>query len=778
MPVAPRAIPWLVLSILCLVPGALAQDEGGKNSTTPPVVIHGPPPPEPPAVLSRDDRGRVTIRATRIAEPIVLDGKLDELLYRQVPPVNGFVQQEPNEGAPATEDTDAWIFFDDENVYISARCWDSHPERMIANEMRRDHRNIFQNENFTIVLDTFYDRRNGFFFQTNPLGALRDQEVGDEGNQNNNDWNTVWHVRASKFDRGWVLEVAIPFKSLRYKEGRDQIWGINLKRSVRWKNEESFISPVAASHRFRGVYRFSEAATLVGIQAPLSSRNLELKPYGISSVVTDKEAEPQQLNDFGAAVGFDLKYGLTKSLIADFTYNTDFAQVEEDEQQVNLTRFSLFFPEKREVFLEGQSIFAFGGVQQQGNFGNRPGGQNEEVTPIMFFSRSIGLTEDGEDPIIAGGRVTGRTGPFRIGALNIQTEGIEGTSVDPTNSSVFRLRRDILSRSDIGVIATHRTTSLTEGASANSLAGVDANFAFFQNLKLNTYYAVSRTPLVETEASLGGSEVSYLGRLDYGGDRYGLQLEHLKVGESFRPELGFVRREAFERSFVQGRFSPRPSSIDWVRRFTFQGELDYITGEPTGIVETRRIQGRFETELESGGEASFEYNHQYEFLPEEFEIYEGIFLPVGSYEFQDILLAYRFGAQFAVPGFVSFRTGSFFDGDRQEFAYSGRIEVSPKLSIEPRTSLSIVDLVEGSFTATLVSSRVNFTLSPRTAISALVQYNSSDDTMTSSARLRWEYEPGSDLFVVYTDGRDTSFGGFPAIASRTFAVKFTKLFRF
>ncbi|HXV62676.1 MAG TPA: carbohydrate binding family 9 domain-containing protein, partial [Vicinamibacteria bacterium] len=259
MPVAPRAIPRLVVSVLCLVPGALAQDEGGKNSTTPPVVIHGPPPPEPPAVLSRDDRGRVTIRATRIAEPIVLDGKLDELLYRQVPPVNGFVQQEPNEGAPATEDTDAWIFFDDENVYISARCWDSHPERMIANEMRRDHRNIFQNENFTIVLDTFYDRRNGFFFQTNPLGALRDQEVGDEGNQNNNDWNTVWHVRASKFDRGWVLEVAIPFKSLRYKEGRDQIWGINLKRSVRWKNEESFISPVAASHRFRGVYRFSEA---------------------------------------------------------------------------------------------------------------------------------------------------------------------------------------------------------------------------------------------------------------------------------------------------------------------------------------------------------------------------------------------------------------------------------------------------------------------------------------------------------------------------------------
>ncbi|MGH9335470.1 MAG: carbohydrate binding family 9 domain-containing protein, partial [Vicinamibacteria bacterium] len=242
----------------------VAQDRESDDGA---LVLHGPPPPVPPAVVSRDEAGRVTLRATRLREPLVLDGKLDEAIYSQVPAVSDFVQQEPREGEPATERTEAWVFFDDRNVYVSARCWDDHPENMVINEMRRDNFGIYQNENVTLVFDTFYDRRNGFFFQTNPLGALRDQAVGDEGQANNRDWNTVWDVKASVFDQGWMVEIAIPFKSLRYKPGRDQIWSFNLRRSIRWKNEETFLSPVAASHRYLGIYRFSEAATLVGIEA-------------------------------------------------------------------------------------------------------------------------------------------------------------------------------------------------------------------------------------------------------------------------------------------------------------------------------------------------------------------------------------------------------------------------------------------------------------------------------------------------------------------------------
>ncbi|HEY7699394.1 MAG TPA: DUF5916 domain-containing protein, partial [Vicinamibacteria bacterium] len=396
----------LLLGAALLSPPLAAQSGESDRS----VVIHGPAPPVPPAVISRDENGRVTLRATRIAEPVLLDGKLDEAVYSRIPAVSDFVQQEPREGEPATEKTEAWVLFDDENIYVSARCWDSHPERMVINEMRRDNFNIFQNENVTLVFDTFYDRRNGFFFQTNPLGALRDQAVGDEGQTNNQDWNTVWEVKASVFDQGWMVEIAIPFKSLRYRPGRDQIWSFNLRRSIRWKNEETFLSPVAASHRFRGIYKFSEAATLVGIEVPGSARNLELKPYGLGSVVTDHTSDPPVSNDFDGDAGIDAKYGLTSGLVADFTYNTDFAQVEEDQEQVNLTRFSLFFPEKRDFFLEGQSIFTFGGVDLRGGGRNFPGDDETELTPIPVFSRRIGLTEDGIDPILTGGRVTGRAG--------------------------------------------------------------------------------------------------------------------------------------------------------------------------------------------------------------------------------------------------------------------------------------------------------------------------------------------------------------------------------
>jgi Domain of unknown function (DUF5916) len=767
-----------LLVVLVLASSAIAApSHAGQQRDEQPVVIFGPPPPVAPAVVSRNESGRVTFRATRIAEPIVLDGKLDEEIYREVPGTEGFVQQEPHEGEPATERTELWIFYDDKNVYFSARCWDSHPERMVINEMRRDNFNIFQNENVTVVIDPFYDRRNGYFFQTNPLGALRDQQVTDEGQSNNQDWNTVWDAKGSVFDQGWIAEISIPFKSLRYKKGRNQIWGFNFKRSVRWKNEEDYLSPIAASHRFRGIYRFSDAATLVGIEAPTGSRNLELKPYGIATVVTNRDPDfPLQENDAGADAGIDLKYGLTQGLIADFTYNTDFAQVEEDQQQVNLTRFSLFFPEKREFFLEGQGIFGFGGVQQRGG-SNRPGDSAADLTPILFFSRTIGLTADGEDPILAGGRVTGRAGPFRIGALNIETRGIEGTIYEPTNFSVLRLRRDVLKRSDVGIIATHRTTSLTEGGSSNSVFGVDGNFAFFDNLRVNGYYAASETPIAGG-GSLGGNDVSYLGKLDYGGDRYGLQLEHLKVGESFKPELGFVTREAFRRSFAQARFSPRPVSIESVRRFVFQGEADYIEGEPSARVETRRFQGRFQIEFESGDEASVELTRQYEFLPEEFEITEGTFLPVGPYQFGDVNFVYRFGPQRPVPGFVTYRTGSFFDGTRRELTFNGRIEVTSKFSIEPNVAFNVVDIPEGPFTAKLVSSRFNWTLSPRMLVASLVQYNSTSDSLATSVRFRWEYEPGSDFFVVFTDGRFTDVRGFPSLLNRTFAVKFTKLFRF
>ncbi len=749
-------------------PATTAPSEEAAPTSTGSLPAFSPPAPRAPEVMARDSEGRITLRATRLAEPIVLDGKLDDPIYSRVKSVSGFIQQEPDEGEPASEETEAWIFFDDRNFYVSVRCWDSHPERMIANEMRRDHNNIFRNESIVLVLDTDYDRRNGFYFATNPLGALRDQSVGDEGQNNNADWNTVWDVGASMDDRGWVFEMAVPFKSLRFKNVGPQVWSFNLRRIVAWKNERTFLAPIAAAHSMSGVFRFSDAATLVGVEVPGSNRNLELKPYALSSLTTNQKADEPFSNDPNADVGFDVKYGLTSGLIGDFTYNTDFAQVEEDQQQINLTRFSLFFPEKRDFFLESQSIFAFGGAATRGFRGG--------LTPIMFFSRRIGLTEDGEDPIRVGGRVTGRAGHYRIGALNIQTQGVEEDPLIPaTNFSVLRVRRDFLQRSDIGVIATYRNSSFTEGAGSNGVFGFDGNFAFFEALQLNSYYAVSDTPL-DQGGTTGDNNSSYLGKLDYGGDRYGLILEHLYVGEDFQPELGFLRREAFRRNFVQGRFSPRPRSIEAIRRFVWQADVDRIT-DTGGRLETRNVQGQFSIEFDNSDRLRVQYNDIFEFLPEEFEISDDVILPVGEYRFQDLEFAYTFGPQRPLPSTIRYQTGGFWSGNLDTLSFNGRVEISPKFSIEPRLSLNWVDLPEGDFNTRLVSARVNYTFSPRMFVSSFIQYNSSRGSVSSSIRFRWEYEPGSDLFVVYSEGRE-DLSLTPFLANRTFAVKFTKLFRF
>ena len=315
-----------------------------------PFAIAGPPPPTPPATIARDTQGRITIRAVPVATAPRVDGQLDESWYGSTPPLSDFIQNEPTAGAPATERTEVWVAYDSANVYVTVRAWESQSDRMVVNEMRRDSQNIWQNASVSFMFDTYYDRRNSVMFSVNPLGGRMDSQVTDE-RVFNSDWNPVWDLAVGTFDGGWTAEAAIPFKSLRYRPGRAQVWGFNVRRTNRWKNEISYLAPISVGS---SIGRASQAATLVGIEGPSGSRNVEIKPYVISDLASDATATPRISNDAGGDVGLDVKYGLTQNLTADLTYNTDFAQVEADQQQVNLTRFSLFFPEKREFFLENQ----------------------------------------------------------------------------------------------------------------------------------------------------------------------------------------------------------------------------------------------------------------------------------------------------------------------------------------------------------------------------------------------------------------------------------------
>ena len=500
---------------------------------------------------------------------------------------------------------------------------------------------------------------------------------------------------------------------------------------------------------------------MVGNEPPSQALNLELKPFATADSRTDLTADDPYSNDLDGDVGFDLKYGLTRSLTADFTYNTDFAQVEADEQQVNLTRFGLFFPEKRDFFLEGKDVFGFAGASA-----NRGG----DETPTMFFSRQIGLADDFVVPINVGGRVTGRAGAYTLGLLAIQTEELPAVAVPSTNFGVVRLKRDVFRRSNIGMIGTYRSHAV-ESDGSNKLIGFDGNFAFYENVDINAYYARTDSP------DRTGRDTSYLGRFVYGGDRYGVELERLAVGENFNPEVGFTRREDFERSFGKLRFSPRPQWLDAVRKFSFEGGVDYFANG-AGVVETRQAEFQFQTEFESGDNIFTSYRRNYEFLDEEFDITDDVIIPVGGYTYDRIAGTYRFGPQRRVSGRVRVETGGFFSGDLTEFQVQGRAEITPQFSIEPRVAINWADLPEGSFTTKLFRARLNYMFSPRMFVGALIQYNSEANLTTANLRFRWEYQPGSELFVVYSDGRDTLSTGFPTLQDRSLVVKFTRLFRF
>ncbi len=762
-----RSVSMLGLTCIVLAAPVLADDDDLDGEAALEAVIDGPAPPEAPDVVSRDEQGRATIRAVRLIEDTIdVDGRLEENLYRRVPSISGFLQQEPHEGQPATEETEVWVFFDDANVYVSARCWDSQPDRIVANEMRRDNRNIINNANFAVILDTFYDRRDGVLFHTNPLGALYDGQVTGE-RRINSDWNTVWSVKTARFSDGWTVEMAIPFKSLRHKQGQSQIWGINFRRIVRWKNEWSYLTPMPASFNRQGIIKLSQAATLVGVEPPAKSTNLEVKPYAIGGAVTDLSLEAPIENDLDGNVGFDLKYGVTKSLVADFTVNTDFAQVEDDEQQVNLTRFSLFFPEKREFFLEGQGNFAFGGT----NSGRRFGGPQD--VPILFFSRRIGLDDGIAVPIQAGGRLTGRAGKYTLGLLNVQADSAlnsDGDMLPTTNFSVVRLKRDVLRRSNIGMIATNRSASTT-GVGSNSVFGMDAAFTFYQNLNITGFYAKSRTEGLRTD------DDSYQGRVSWNGDRYGASASYLKVGDNFNPEIGFVRRRDVRKSRGRFRFSPRPSGPSRVRKYNYEISIDnYQTG--LGLLESRQLELQFRPQFNNGDNFRAEYTNNYEYLDEEFEISDGVVIPAGEYEFNRLQVGYRMGPQRRVSGWTNIEFGSFFGGKRMEISYWGRVEMTPQFSLEPNISQNWIDLPWGDFTTTLVRLRGTYTLSPRQFIGALVQYSTSNHSVTSNLRYRWEYRPGSDLFIVYSDGHDTLTRGYPGLVNRSLVFKFTRLFRF
>ena len=679
--------------------------------------------------------GTRTAQAQRVEEAPVIDGDLSDAVWAGVPTISNFSQRNPREGEPATERTEVRIIYNDQSIFFGVICYDSEPDGIIATERARDGGSgaavwdgAFQSDDtFEIILDTFHSHQDGFLFRTNPLGTKFDSWITDEGSLTNSSWDELWNVAAVRSEVGWTVEIEIPFQSIRMSDDEVQVWGIDFKRNIRRKNEEVIWSNYRRNFDFVQV---SQAGDLFGLRDISSEHRLRVKPYataGASRIFRDGLPDTQHLFDAGLE---DVKYQLTPGLILDFTANPDFAQAEVDEQVSNLTRFSVFFPEKREFFQENASIFDFG-----------PGGFRPELK--LFHSRTVGLSEDRKPiDIIAGLKLTGQIQGLSVGVFNAQTEEFEETA--GSNYSAVRVRKRVLSRSNVGVMMTNRQSRVEDDY--NRTLGVDGSFVFFENLSLESFFAISQTPDLEEDEWAARPL-----RVSWDTDFLSTSAEHTIIGRNFNAEMGFVPRTDMKKSAVDFQLSPRPG-IEAIRQLDFSANLKYITNQEN-VVETREQEVAFRVNFESGDRMRLGYTKTFEYLDEGFRLRGQIPVLAGAYDggrWSINVNTYR-GRRFS--GWFQFQREHFWGGDRTTFNLNPQIRWSDSLSFRIQYRWDDLKLPGGDLSSKLSKFRVNYNFSNDWLTSTTLQYDSVDDLLNFNFRLNWIYQPGDDLFLVYNQIR-------------------------
>jgi hypothetical protein len=686
---------------------------------------------------------------------IKIDGELNEAEWNLAEPVGDFIQNEPLPGRPATEQTEVRLLYDSKNLYIGAYCFDSEsPGGLVAKELTRDF-SPRDSDVFHIALDTFNDNRNSFGFGTNPGGAKRDLQSGGDGQRFNRDWDAIWEVRTKVTEEGWQAEFAIPFRSLRFRPAEEQVWGINFDRRIRRKNETSLWAPVPQPFF---VFRVSLAGTLHGLSDVRQGRNLNVKPYVKAPFVRAEDDDW----DFMPDAGLDVKYGITSGLTLDATVNTDFSQVEADDAQINFTRFSLFFPEKREFFLENSEIFEFGNtgvrLSPRRTIGlSRPGNDL-----IPFFSRRIGIDDERVIPILLGGRVTGRTGKYRVGVISMQTAEFE--EVPSTNFTIARVRRDVFRHSDIGAIFVNKRE--VDGY-YNRTYGVDANFTFFRYLELSSYLLGSDTPGLE------GSDSAGFGRIAWRDRFFNVGASYISIQDNYNAEVGFVPRVGIKKTRGTFGLTPRPEGrIPWVREFNPSVSINYITNQE-GVLDTRTTTGRFTVEFNDSSRFTIGGRSTFERLFEDDEILDQP-LPAGDYNFGEFSISYSSDRSRLISGSAVWRDGSYYDGDRRGYGLGLGLFLSSQFGIDLFWDHADIRFPTSDIETDLVSTRVEYSFNTRMFLSGLIQYSSQDGFIASNIRFRWIHNPLSDLYVVYNESRVP----WEDVIDRSLIIKLTYNFAF
>ena len=707
--------------------------------------------------------------ATRTSEAPVIDGVLDEPAWQGVAPFDAFVQIEPSEGQPATEKTAVRILYTSTTIYVGVQCFDSDPSRLVTTDSRRDSALTGQ-DSFQMIFDTYHDRQNGFVFGTNTVGMQYDAQVRNEGETLrggaftglgggntggagagvNTNWDGSWEVKTRVTDTGWTAEFAIPLRTLRYGPP-PQTWGVNFSRNIEGKRELVYWSPVS---RIYTLTRLSSAGELRGLDVP-APRDFKLMPYAVGSANRNFASATERAYDRHGDWGIDAKVGVTSSLTLDLTYNTDFAQVEVDEQQINLTRFNLLFPEKRPFFLENRGLFAVG----------RPG----EID--LFFSRRIGINDSGTlIPIQGGVRLTGKAKGFNVGLLNMQTESLGATTGN--NFTAARMARDLPNRSGVGAMFVNRTGTgaLAGDHNYNRTFGVDGKLGIREAGTISAFAARTETP------GLTGHDYAYSSSFDYRTRTYETTVSYAEVGDNFNPEVGFLERpDGYRQINTTLRRHLRTPGLARLGLREFEPHASYESYWGfDGLQETAtlHIDGRWD--FEKGYQfTSTALNVQYEGLRRPFEVYPGVVVPAGSYRSPYFLGGANTDRRKWIAASISTNIGGFLSGNQVSLSPTLTIRRGGRLTSSLRWTRNDIDLPQGSFVTNLATARLTYNFSTLINASTLVQYNDRTHRWSTNLRFNWLRTAASGLYVVYNDTEALSGLG---PVSRAFVVKYGHVF--
>jgi hypothetical protein len=701
-----------------------------------------------PGALAAQDTPRATAR--RATGAIRLDGRLTESDWESTSPIGPLVQREPVEGRPPTESTDVRVLFDDDFIYVGIVCHETHPGGIIATQLTRD-ANLDVDDSVTIVFDPFFDHRNGFFFQVNPSGARSDGQISNNAQSLSRDWDGIWDAAVVRSAEGWTVEIAIPFKTLRFRPDQT-VWGFNVERQIKHLFETD---RWAAARVTSWIGNLADAGELAGLEGARQGHGLDVRPY----VSGGEDTGDRQFTG-----GLDVFKNLTPNLNASLTVNTDFAETEADIRQVNLTRFPLFFPEKRAFFLEGAGVFDVAGLA---------GGTDL----IPFFTRRIGLNGADQDvqvevPIGVGAKVVGRQSGYNVGLLDVETRDLPDGSVPRQNLFAARVSRNFFEQSWVGAIVT---SGNPEGTGANNLLGVDARLATSKfrgdkNVALDLF--AERTD----DRVLGKDYAAGFG-VSYPNDRWDLYLNWKQIGDSFQPGLGFVPRVGIRTTNARVAFQPRPGR--WgIRQWFFELEPEYITNLENRLENWRLFIAPFNVRTESGEHLEWNVIPEFEHLDAPFEIYPGVVLPVGSYQWH----RYRTEANTATKRrwVVDFAYwwGGFYNGTRNQATLGLTLKPNSHLSLALAVDRNDITLLEGRFYTQVLTARADYNFTPNVSWQNLQQYDNESRLLGFQSRFRWILRPGNDLFFVVNRGWVKNFdSSFEPLFDRT-SSKLQYTFRF